>query len=115
MIPSNHDLDAILEQSPDSTGSNSNESSLLFDDQGSHFEADLPLCQRCTCEKCKKLQERAQRKRGKHASLETVASLFPRSDLMNILEKYWEMLKVHGLFADPSCEPFQWSNAINSR
>ena len=33
---------------------------------------------------------------------------------MNILDKYWEILKVHGLFADQSREPFQWSNAINS-
>jgi hypothetical protein len=72
------------------------------------------MCQRCDCKKCKKLQERAKRKRGKRASLETVASLFPRPDLINILDKYWEILKVHGLFADQSREPFQWSNAINS-
>ena len=92
------------------------ESSPALDGQGSHSEAnlDIPLCQRCTCEKCKKLQQRARRKRGKHASLETVASLFPRTDLVNILDKYWEMLQVHGLFADQSREPFQWSNAARS-
>ncbi|KAH6668373.1 hypothetical protein B0J14DRAFT_600566 [Halenospora varia] len=103
-MSSNHDLDEILDPSPDSTGSVSYESSPAFDDQGSHSEADLdiPMCQRCTCEKCKKIQE------------QTVASLFPRPDLINILDKYWEILKVHGLFADQSRDPFQWSNAINS-
>jgi hypothetical protein len=48
------------------------------------------------------------------ASLETLASLFPWPDLINILDKYWEILKVYGLFVDQSREPFQWSNAINS-
>lgn len=85
------------------------ESSPPSNDQGFNSEADLaiPLCQRCTCEKCKKLQERAKRKRDKRSSLETVARLFPRPDLINILDKYWEILKVHGLFADQSREPFQ--------
>jgi hypothetical protein len=115
-MPSNHDLDDILNQPLDSTGSVSNKSSPDFDGQGSHSKADLdiPLCQRCTCEKCKKLPKYARRKKGKHASLETVASLFPRTNLVNILDKYWEMLQVHGLFVDQSREPFQWSNAINS-
>jgi hypothetical protein len=106
---SNHDLDEILGPSLDSTGSVSYGSSPPLDDQGSHSEADpdIPMCQRCDCEKCKKLQERATRKRGKLVSLEIVASLFPRPDLINILDKYWEILKVHGLFADQSREPFQ--------
>jgi hypothetical protein len=115
-MSSNHDLDEILGPSLDSTESVSYGSSPPLDDQGSHSEADpdIPMCQRCDCEKCKKLQERATRKRDKRASLEIVAGLFPRPDLINILDKYWEILKVHGLFADQSREPFQWSNAINS-
>jgi len=115
-MSSNHDLDEILDPSLDSTGSVSYGTGPPLDDHCSHSEADpdIPMCQRCGCEKCKKLQERAKRKRGKRASLETVASLFPRPDLINILDKYWEILKVHGLFADQSREPFQWSNAINS-
>jgi len=68
------------------------------------------MCKRCNCEQCKK---RAKRKRGKTASIETVASLFPRPDLVNILDKYWGILQDHGLFADQSREPFQWCNTIN--
>ena len=115
-MSSHQDLDEILDPSPDSMGSVRHESSPAFDDQGSHSEADpnIPMCKRCDCEKCKKLQERAKRRRGKRASLETVASLFPRPDLINILDKYWETLKVHGLFADQSREPFQWSDVINN-
>ncbi|KAH7379024.1 hypothetical protein BKA64DRAFT_242991 [Cadophora sp. MPI-SDFR-AT-0126] len=111
-LSSNHDLDEILEPSLHSTGSVSYDSSPPLDDQSSHSEADpdLPMCKRCDCEQCKK---RAKRKRGKTASIETVASLFHRPDLINILDKYWEVLQVHGLFADQSREPFQWSNAIN--
>ncbi len=107
-MSSNHDLDEILDPSLDLTGSVSYGSSPPLDDQGSYCEAnpDIPMCQRYDCEKCKKLQERAKRKRGKRASLETVARLFPRPDLINILDKYWEILKVHGLFADQSREPF---------
>ena len=115
-MSSKHDLDEILDPSLGSTGSVSYESNPPFDNQGSHFEADVAtsLCQRCACEKCKKLRERAKQKRGKRASLDTVVSLFPRPDLMNMLGRYWETLKVHDLFADQSREPFQWSNAINS-
>ncbi|KAH6704131.1 hypothetical protein BKA61DRAFT_617941 [Leptodontidium sp. MPI-SDFR-AT-0119] len=111
-LSSNHDLDEILEPSLHSTGSDSYGSSPPLDNQGSHSEAepDLPMCKRCDCEQCKK---RAKRKRGKTASIETVDSLFPRPDLINILDKYWEVLRVHGLFADQSREPFQRRNAIN--
>jgi hypothetical protein len=89
-MSSNHDLDEILDPSLGPTGGVSYESNPPFDDQGSDFEAGLaiPLCQRCTCEKCKKLRERAKQKRGKRASLHTVASLFPRLDLINMLDKY---------------------------
>jgi hypothetical protein len=89
-MSSNHDLDEILDPSLGSTGSVCYESDPPVDDQGSHFEADLALtlCQRCTCEKCKKLWERAKQRRGKRASLETVAGLFHRPDLMNILDAY---------------------------
>lgn len=115
-MSSNHDVDEILDPSLDSTRGVTYGSSPPLDNQGSHSEADpnFPMCQRCHCEKCKKLPERAKLKRGKRASLESVARLFPRPDLINILDKYWEILKVHGLFADRSREPFQCSNAINS-
>ncbi|KAH7378923.1 hypothetical protein BKA64DRAFT_714098 [Cadophora sp. MPI-SDFR-AT-0126] len=111
-LSSNHDLDEILEPSLHSTGSVSYGSSPPLDDQSSHSEAepDLPMCKRCDCEQCKK---RAKRKRGKTASIETVGNLFPRPDLINILDKYWEVLQAHGLFADQSREPFQWSDATN--
>jgi hypothetical protein len=112
----NHDLDEILDVSLDSIWSVSYGSSPPLDDQGSRSEADpyIPICQYCDCEKCRKLQEHAKRKRGKRASLETVARLFPRPDLINILDKYWEILKVYGLFIDQLYKPFQWSNTINS-
>jgi hypothetical protein len=88
-LSSNNDLDNILNQSLDS-GSVSYKSSPAFNNQGSHSKADLdiPLYQRYTCEKCKKLLKYIRRKRGKYTSLETVAILFPRTDLMNILDKY---------------------------
>jgi hypothetical protein len=112
-MSSNHDLNKILDPSPDPMESVSYESSPPSDDHGSRSEADpdIPMCQRCDCEKCRKLQERAKRKRDKRSSLETVARLFPRPDLINILDNYWEILEVHGLFADQSREPFQWSDA----
>lgn len=114
-MSSNHDLDNILDPSLDSTGSVSYESSPAFNNQGSYSEADpdIPMYKRCDYEKCKKLQERAKQKRCKRASLETATSLFPRPDLMNILDKYQEMLKVYSLFVNQSREPFQLSNAIN--
>jgi hypothetical protein len=89
-MSSNHDLDKILDLSLDSTASVSYRSSPPLNDQGSHSKADsdIPMCKRCDCEKCKKLQERAKRKRSKRAFLETVASLFPRPNLINILDKY---------------------------
>jgi hypothetical protein len=89
-LSSNHDLDEILDPSLHLTGSVSYGSSSPLDDQGSHSEADpdLPMCKRCDYEKCKKLRERAKRKRGKTASIVIVASLFPRPDLINILNKY---------------------------
>ncbi|KAH7364623.1 hypothetical protein BKA65DRAFT_142226 [Rhexocercosporidium sp. MPI-PUGE-AT-0058] len=111
-LSSNNDLDEILDYSLESTRSVDYGSSPPLDDKGSH-DPDLPICKRCDCEKCKKLRERAKRKRGKTASIATVASLFPRPDLINILDKYWEILKVHGLFADRSREAFQWANANN--
>ena len=87
-LPSNHDLDEILEPSLHSKGSVSYGSSPPLDDQSAHSEAppDVPMCKRCNCEQCKK---RAKRKRGKTASIETVASLFPRPDSIDILDKYW--------------------------
>ncbi|KAH6712121.1 hypothetical protein BKA61DRAFT_609657 [Leptodontidium sp. MPI-SDFR-AT-0119] len=94
-LSSNHDLDEILKPSLYLTGSDSYGSSPPLDNQGSYSKAepDLPMC--------------------KTAFIKTVTSLFPRPDLINILNKYWEVLRVHGLFADQSREPFQRRNAIN--
>jgi hypothetical protein len=114
-ISSNQDLDKILE-SPDSMDSVSYESNPPFDGRSSHFEAyqTIPLCKQCTCEKCKKRRDRAEQKGRKQACLYTVAQQFPRPDLIDMLDKYWETLKVCGLFSDQSREPFQWSKEMNS-
>ena len=74
-----------------------------------------PLCQLCTCEACKKRQDRAKKKEmgKKPNSLYNIAKAFPREDLFDILDKYWLTLQVHGLYPDQSCERFQWSVDIN--
>jgi hypothetical protein len=68
-MSSNHDLDEILDPSLDSTGSVSYGTGPPLDDHCSHSEADpdIPMCQRCDCEKCKKLQERAKKSESKHS------------------------------------------------
>ena len=46
--------------------------------------------------------------------LTQLEAYFPQPDLINILDKHWETLEVYGLFADQSCQPFEWSKAVNS-
>ena len=77
-------------------------------------QQDTPLCKLCTCETCIKRRDRAKQQGKKQNSLYTVANAFPRQDLLDILDKYWPTLQVHGLYPDRSCERFPWTVEINS-
>jgi hypothetical protein len=74
---------------------------------------DIPLCKRCTCKTCKRRLDRAKNKGKKQVSLDAVAEQFPREDLIDFFDKYWETLKLYGLFSDQSGEPFKWSAEVN--
>jgi len=79
------------------------------------FEADqdIPLCKRCNCEECKKRQDRAKKKGKKQATMDVMAKQFPRKDLIDFFDKYWEVLKFHGLFSNQSGKPFEWLAEVN--
>jgi hypothetical protein len=79
------------------------------------FEAnqDIPLCKSCNCKTCKRRLDRAKKTGKKQVSLVAVAQQFPREDLIDYLDKYWETLKLYGLFSDQSSEPFKWSAEVN--
>ena len=79
------------------------------------FEAnqDIPLCKRCNRISCKRRQDRAKKKGKKQVSLDASAKQFPREDLIDFFDKYWETLKLYGLFSDQSSKPFQWSVGVN--
>lgn len=74
----------------------------------------IPLCTQCTCEKCKKRRVRAGQRVKKQGSLDVILGQFPRTDLIDILAKYWETLKVRGLFSDQPQESPRWSKLNNS-
>jgi hypothetical protein len=101
----NKDLDEILGLPPDLT----DRSNTPFNDRSFSFEVnqDIPLCKRCTCNTCMKRLDRAKKKKEKQSSLDTIAEQFLRVDLIDFLDKYWETLKLYGLFSDQSSKPFQ--------
>ena len=79
------------------------------------FEAnkDISLCKRCTYKSCNKRLDRAKKKGKKQAPLDTIVNQFLREDLIDFLDKYWETLKLYGLFMDQSCKPFNGVVEIN--
>jgi hypothetical protein len=100
---SNKGLDEILGLLPASSRSNT-----LVDDRSLSFEANqgTPLCKRCNCKICKRRQDCAKKK-GEKVSLDAVAKQFPRKDLIDFFNKYWETLKLYGLFLDQLGKPFE--------
>lgn len=83
------------------------ESNSPFDSRSLSFAAhqDIPLCKCCNCKTCKRRLDRAKKKGKKQVSLDAVAKQFPREDLIDFSDKYWETLKLYGLFSDQSGEP----------
>ena len=45
--------------------------------------------------------------------MDVMAKQFPRKDLIDFFDKYWEVLKFHGLFSNQSGKPFEWSAEVN--
>ena len=111
---SNKDLDEILGLLPALKDNASSRSNTPVDSRSLSFKEnqDTPLCKRCNCTICKRRRDRAKKK-GKKVSLDAVAKQFPRKDLIDFFDKYWETLKLYGLFSDRSGEPFEWSTEVN--
>jgi hypothetical protein len=106
---SNKDLDEILGLPPALKDNASSISNTPVNGRGFSFEAnqDIPLCKRCNCKICKRRLDRARKKGKKQVSLDAVAEQFPWEDLIDFFNKYWETLKLYGLFSDQLGEPFK--------
>ena len=91
---SNKDLDEILGLPPALKDNASSRSNTSVDGCSLSFEAnqDIPLCKRCNCKICKRRLDRAKKKGKKQVSLDAVAKKFPREDLIDFFDKYWETL-----------------------
>jgi hypothetical protein len=112
---SNKDLYEILGLPLALKDNASSSSNTPVDGRSLSFEAsqDIPLCKRCNCKICKRRLDRAKKKGKKQGSLDAVAKQFPKEDLIDFFDKYWETLKLYGLFSDQSGEPFKWSAEVN--
>jgi hypothetical protein len=90
-ISSNHDLDEILDASLTQRGASVTGLALLWMTRVPTLKLTRtsPCASAVTARSVGSSRSVPNERGGKRASLETVARLFPRPDLINILDKYW--------------------------
>jgi len=66
------------------------------------------------CESCREPKELRKRGMSEYNTLDTVVQGLPRSNLLDCLKTYWDILKVEGIFAMPSRQVFTWTLEGNS-
>ena len=66
------------------------------------------------CESCREPKKHRKREKLEYNSLETVVQNLPRSNLLECLDTYWDILKVDGIFATQSRQVFTWTLEGNS-
>lgn len=81
----------------------------LYDNDGDTVmvQKEKPLCKLCTCTRCQRRIDRANRKGRKTNSIQTSANAFGREDLLDILDAYWLTLQNNGLYPDQFRSQFQ--------